>query len=170
MEMDAVLSKDGVYRYTLTRKWAEGHRALFVMLNPSTADATLDDPTIRRCIGFAKKWGYGSIEVVNLFAFRATNPNDLDCLERVHGTDLIVGSDNERYWEEAKARASLVIAAWGAHVRAARSGQRWRAMIVFGDMDCLGRTLGNEPRHPLYLPGASRLMAWCRDGREVTEQ
>jgi hypothetical protein len=73
----ATLSDCGRYRYRLWRRWADGPTVLFVMLNPSTADADVDDPTIRRCIGFARSWGAGALEVVNLYAWRATQPAEL---------------------------------------------------------------------------------------------
>ena len=77
LERNAVISACGRYRYLLTRRVGPGTRAVtFIMLNPSTADATRDDPTIRRCIGFARSWGIGGVDVVNLFAFRATEPRD----------------------------------------------------------------------------------------------
>jgi hypothetical protein len=74
VKSSAVLSPDGVYRYRLDRVWGAGPRVLFVMLNPSTADATQDDPTLRRCLGFARDWGYGSLTVANLYAYRARGP------------------------------------------------------------------------------------------------
>ncbi len=90
----ATLSADRIYRYTLTREvdmFGNGEAAMFLMLNPSTADETEDDPTIRRCIGFARRWGYSTLHVANLFAFRATSPADLKM-----ASDPI-GPDNDRH-------------------------------------------------------------------------
>ncbi len=104
----AVLSPDGVYRYQLVREWDRARpRVAFLMLNPSTADATQNDPTIRKCIAFARSWGCGSLEVVNLFAFRATDPRELGrCGARVDP----VGAENDGYILAAARRASVVVA------------------------------------------------------------
>lgn len=103
----ALISECGLYRYRLWRRWGIGPHATWIMLNPSTADADLDDPTIRRCIGFARAWGFSAIEVVNLFALRATNPRELG-----RSADPI-GPDNDRHLSEAGRAAELRIAAWG---------------------------------------------------------
>ena len=151
-EKSAVI--DGVYRYSLIRQWDEFVRVVFVMLNPSTADAKKDDPTIRRCILFAQKWGYGGIEVVNLFAYRTTNPKEL---ERVPDP---IGRDNDFYIRQAVNRCGLVVAAWGANPIAIH-----RAMPVVGLIKteagellrCLGKTKSGAPRHPLYVPAEQKL-------------
>lgn len=96
----------GPYRYTLTRVWEEERpRVCFVMLNPSTADASQEDPTIRRCLSFARSWGYGSLEVVNLFAWRATKPTD------IFSAPSPVGEENDHHLALAFARAERIIAA-----------------------------------------------------------
>ena len=153
----ATISQGGLYRYDLTRRWAPGiDWAVFVMLNPSTADATIDDPTIRRCISFAQREGYGGLAVVNLYALRTTRPVHL-----LHHPDP-VGPDNAYRvgrWLDA---ADIVIAAWGAHRLAAhRSG--WLTDTVEGydkDLYCLGVTADGSPRHPLYLPTDTPLEPW----------
>ena len=148
MTAGATFSRDRRYRYRLWRCWDRSRPVVvFCMLNPSTADEQRDDPTIRRCIGFARDWGYGGLEVVNLFAFRATDPRDLR-----HVADP-VGPQNDHHLALAARRATLVVTAWGAHadVRRARratqvlSGQR-RSLAH------LGFTKSRQPRHPLYLP------------------
>lgn len=108
--MSAKISDCGQYRYTLTR--GDAPRLCFVMLNPSTADATLDDPTIRRCLGYAKREGCAGLEVLNLYALRATNPADL---WKHHDP---VGPDNDRelYW--AASRYMRMVAAWGGKCKA----------------------------------------------------
>lgn len=143
---------DGPYRYRLSRKWAEGDRICFVMLNPSTADASEDDPTIRRCIGFAKALGAGSLEVVNLFALRATDPAEL----RKH--PMPVGPQNMTHLMNAAFEAQMVICAWGAHAFA-----RSRAIAVLDTLRgsglkpmCLRQTKSGAPSHPLYLPSSLR--------------
>lgn len=147
MTRDARLSPDGVYRYTLTRRW-EAYRptALWVMLNPSTADALVDDPTIRRCIGFARSWGFGAIQVVNLYALRSTDPSAL----KYH--DAPEGPMN-RYWlSVALAETSMTVAAWGANPLAQERGRELMQRSVLGpDVKCLGTTKAGAPRHPLYV-------------------
>ena len=95
MKSDAVISDCGKYRYRLTRKWGYGRPCGFIMLNPSTADALHDDPTIRRCVGFAKAWGCGALIVVNLFAVRATSPREM------MRADDPVGPENKEHVQRA---------------------------------------------------------------------
>jgi len=149
VDSDAILSECGAYRYALHRAFAEGEgKCVFVMLNPSTADADVDDNTIRRCMGFAAGWGYGCLEVVNLYAFRATKPADLWRAEDP------VGPENREMVRQCVAGAGRVVLAWGAHGK--RNG-RSQAMedelrALCGDrVGTLGRTKGGEPKHPLYL-------------------
>jgi len=141
-----VIDPTGQYRYTLWRECGPADaRVAFVMLNPSTADATRDDPTIRRVIGFARSWGYGSVEVVNLFAYRAPYPRILRTVPDP------IGPQNDRYLVQAVRRAQLVVAAWGTGHLPGRD----RAVIgLLGEsLYCLGTTQGGCPRHPLYVRG-----------------
>lgn len=124
----------------------------FVMLNPSTADDKIDDPTIRRCVGFAHREGFGGIEVVNLFALRSANPKAL-----VEATDPF-GPDNE-YWLKKTLRG-VCIAAWGAHKQADMAVEHWRDLLRQADMRCLGMTAHGAPRHPLYLRSDAILSVW----------
>lgn len=139
----ASLSGDGVYRYTLGRHWEEARPLVWVMLNPSTADATVDDPTIRRCIGFAQAWGYSGIHVVNLFALRSKDPSDL-----LRHPDP-VGPENLEHVEAALAWAPFVIAAWGAFDKL-HSPVEDMVRAHRGAM-CLGHTKKGAPKHPLYI-------------------
>lgn len=136
------------YRYTLHREWlgAGRGRVCWVMLNPSTADDTHDDPTIRRCVRFSAAWGYDGLVVVNLFALRSTDPNVL-----LMDTDP-GGPENDDAIRRAAASASLVVAAWGAH-RAMRRGRRDQRMydLISAPLHCLGTTRDGHPRHPLRL-------------------
>lgn len=110
-EADAVLSDCGTYRYRLDRTWGPGPKCVFIMLNPSTADATQDDPTIRRCIGFAKREECGSLTVVNLMAYRATKPVDLP-----DGMQERAGPDNGWHVRRVLSEtAGPIILAWGAN-------------------------------------------------------
>lgn len=153
----ALLSDDGAYRYWLSRSWDDAVWNLgFVMLNPSTADAAVDDPTIVRCAGFARRLGYGGITVLNLYAYRATQPADL-----WKAADP-VGPDNDRHLAlmlAGRAEAgSDVIAAWGANAKPDRVAEVL-ALPGAERMQCLGHTKHGAPRHPLYLPSDAPLLA-----------
>jgi hypothetical protein len=150
------------YRYRLWRSWGPGPSLAYVMLNPSTADASKDDPTIRKCIGFAKRNGFDGIEVVNLFAWRATEPRDL--LRAMDAGDLIVGPENNLTTMDVINRAATIVAAWGV-VPSARL--RWRADDVLATLKRyaqdrlwhLGLTRDKHPRHPL-MTGYRDLERW----------
>ena len=147
MHRTAEIDKTGAYRYRLTRRWKpDKGTVLFVMLNPSTADANVDDPTITRCIGFASKWGYGGLEVANLFAFRATDPMELSrCSDPV-------GPDNDGHIVSMRDNHALIVAAWGANAK--RFSERERDVLsLLGPVHCLGITKGGYPKHPLYVKG-----------------
>ena len=141
-----IISPCGLYRYLLLRDWRNGPTVNFVMLNPSTADATQDDPTIRRCAGFAKAWGYGTLAVTNLYAFRATNPAELQ-----RAADP-VGPANDDTIKAVALDSALVVCAWGA-LGGARAAVVERMLGRLGvQLYSLGMTKGGQPRHPLYLP------------------
>ena len=153
MLTSATISPCGTYRYRLGRRWADGPTLLYVMLNPSTADASVDDPTIRRCIGFGRSHAFGAIEVVNLYAFRATKPADL----RRHCWP--VGPDNDMHIEAALQASDRVCVAWGANAGdSARPGVVlpliWRAGRA---PMCLSVTKGGHPSHPLMLASGCTL-------------
>lgn len=158
----AIISPCQTYRYSLTREWeASGPRVLWVMLNPSVADALIDDPTIRRCINFSMRWewrgfGFGSLEVANLFAYRATDPKDM-AAAKARGVD-IVGPENDKHIADAASRASLVIAAWGADKLAPLRSVLIRKLVAPHELRCLGKSKGGAPKHPLYLPSNSELV------------
>ena len=151
---DALISPCGKYRYWLTRRWADGPALLpIVMLNPSTADAAVDDPTIRRCMSFARREGFGGVFVINLFAFRATSPDDM------RASADPVGPDND-YWtirvlKGARAINIPILAAWGAHGdhRSRANYVRGMANMHGARLTCLGTTKQGHPRHPLYVKG-----------------
>lgn len=142
-ESSATFSDDYLYRYTLTRRWARSAGfATFVMLNPSTADAEMDDPTIRRCIGFARSWGLGGLVVVNLYALRSTDPKGLWKVADP------VGPDNDAHLERTAGEAEVIVASWGANARPDRVDH----VLTLPGMDrlqCLGTTLAGAPKHPL---------------------
>lgn len=164
---EATADLDGIYRYDLQRRWrVDGPLLTFVMLNPSTADASSDDPTIRRCIGFAKRDGFAGIRVVNLFAFRATDPDVLLHLE----DDVRTGPRNvaaiEAAIDAAVADRAPVVAAWGSWWRDhAKPGRMTRpnveamARAKVWNLSCLGVTKDGEPRHPLFVRRDAPLVA-----------
>lgn len=145
MRSEAKISPCNRYRYSLSRVWDEKlPRVAFVMLNPSTADDVKDDPTIRKCIGFAKRWGYGSIEVVNLFALRSRDPQALRTAEDA------VGPENDWHIHDCVGRASRVVCAWGTKgslFRRAGSVARYIPEAM-----ALRLTKDGHPEHPLYVP------------------
>jgi hypothetical protein len=154
MERDAVISDCQKYRYLLRRAWDhEKPRALFVMLNPSTADAAVDDPTIRSCIRLTTELGYGSFEVVNLFAWRATDPKDLGRYAETRGPD------NDMHIAGAIQRADKIICAWGANGYAYIPGNVVIAAIKANGLQawCLGKTKDGAPKHPLYIKSGTAL-------------
>lgn len=157
----ARISKDGLYRYALWREWRTALErprwATFVMLNPSTADAEVDDPTIRRCIGFAKSLGCTGLAVVNLYALRSTSPDALWV------ADDPVGPENDATLAEFLGMSARyhgpLIAAWGAKAKA----DRVREVLALPGADrllALGTTKDGAPRHPLYLRADSRPVCW----------
>lgn len=154
----ANISHCGTYRYSLDRIW-NAHRpaALFIMLNPSTADADEDDPTIRRCISFAKREDCGGIRVVNLFALRSTDPDAL----AQHPAP--VGPQTDRLICSALCQdPGVVIAAWGAHPFAVMRAQQVARLVAAHGLalQCLGVTKDGAPRHPLYVRGDTPLIPW----------
>jgi hypothetical protein len=152
----AVFSADKTYRYRLSRTWGNsGTHATWIMLNPSTADALEDDPTIRRCIAFTKAWGLDGLVVVNLFALRATDPRQL---ARHRDPE---GPANDQFIADAIQPWSVVVAAWGANRLADMRSQEVEALIAEKTgAGCLGVTKAGYPRHPLYVRGDAELVAY----------
>lgn len=176
IDSGAHVSADGRYRYLLWREWRGTHdpahwswlggrdgagallgepkSCLFIMLNPSTADALRDDPTIRRCVAFARLWKFERLEVANLFAFRATDPAELLALS--HGDDP-VGPDNRQWIEDAAERAGRIVCAWGGHGSYLGQDETVLGWLGRRPTYALGRTKRGQPRHPLYLSATSEL-------------
>lgn len=153
IESDAVVSEDGLYRYRLSRRWGAGDQVTFVLLNPSTADATQDDRTLRRCIGFARRWGYAGLNVVNLYAYRATDPKAL-----WQAPDP-VGPANDQYLQAAGASGDLLVAGWGGHAKTQRVDEVMK-IPGFDRIHYLRLTKSGQPRHPLYLSGDLTPTRW----------
>lgn len=151
----AVLSPDSVYRYALVRRFdlTRSDALVWLMLNPSTADASRNDPTIRKCISFASRLGFGAIIVVNLYAFRTPQPSELK-RARERGVD-VVGPDNDMHITSAVGGRS-VIAAWGASpipMIEERIAKVRELCSLALSVDCLGLSESppRQPRHPLML-------------------
>jgi hypothetical protein len=155
MRCSAAFSPCRNYRYSLSRFWNPTLPSiLFVGLNPSTADDQKDDPTVRRCIGFARSWNFGGLILVNLFAYRSTDPSAL-----LEAEDPI-GPANDRHILAGAAVASLVVLAWGA--RGGLLDRDQQVLSFLPNAHCLGTTKDGHPKHPLYLAGSTRLRLFCR--------
>ena len=149
----AVVSPCGRYRYALWRRWGEGGRDLLVVgLNPSRADAHRDDPTVRRCLGYARAWGCSGLRLANLFAWRSTDPDEL---RRVPDP---LGPDADLWLVRLAAGAGLVLAAWGNGGRL--GGRSLVARRLLPPLQVLRLTRLGEPAHPLYLPASLRPLPW----------
>lgn len=147
------------YRYSLWRRWGDetatpDRMCAFIGLNPSTADEKIDDPTVRRCIGFAKSWGFSGMVMLNLFAFRATDP---DVMKR---NSFATGPDNDEALKAVVARCGMTICCWGFHgIHQNRCGVV-RFALRKHDLYHLGLTKHGHPKHPLYLPANSERILW----------
>jgi hypothetical protein len=145
------------YRYGLTRRWASGPTACWVMLNPSKADAFKADPTIKRVIGFTQRIGCGGLVVVNLYALRSTKPDAL----WTHPDPI--GPLGEQFLRSNANSRTLTIAAWGAH--GARNGRGQQVADMLADAGlrvwCLGTTANGQPKHPLYVKGDTPLVPYA---------
>lgn len=155
-ESNAVFSSCGLYRYALIRNWTsplldeEVKRVAFIGLNPSTADATKNDPTVRRCIQFAKDWGYTGIVMLNAFAYRATDPHVMKMA--VDPT----GGQNDSVLAHVCDQMDCVVACWGTHCGHRRRDAELSLLLPqHAPIDCLGFTQGGLPKHPLYLKSST---------------
>jgi hypothetical protein len=146
MKKGATISACGKYRYELWREWDSSlPKLVFIMLNPSTADASKDDPTIRRCIGFAKREGCGSVSIINLFAYRSSDPKELIKVGDPFG-------DNENFLKIFLYQDTRIIAAWGNIPKGLKM-----PVLEEVEVECLGITKLGNPKHPLYLPSDAKL-------------
>jgi hypothetical protein len=154
----ALVSEDGRYRYRLWRLWDDLRPVMvWVMLNPSTADADVDDPTIRKCMGFAKAYHFGGIIVVNLFAWRAADPKELPKVPDPVGPE----NDEHILWACTAPLMLVVVAGWGSMKFAAKRAARVKVLIQGGarrDIKCFRKSANGTPWHPLYLPYTSPLI------------
>ncbi|CAA6827015.1 MAG: Unknown protein [uncultured Sulfurovum sp.] len=144
MQKNAILSEDREYRYILSRIWDKTKPMVMIIgLNPSTADETEDDPTIGRCISFSKSWGYGGVYMLNLFAFRATEPKDM--FKALNP----VGSENDNFIEIYSKKVDKIICAWGND--GVYKNRSYHIRKKFNNLFYLKMNQTGEPSHPLYL-------------------
>ena len=142
-QKSAELSACRIYRYALSRGWDDSKpRVMFIGLNPSTANEAQDDPTLRRCMNYAQAWGFGSVCITNLFAFRATSPNDMKNAKNP------IGADNDKWLKAMVAQSSLIVAAWGNDGSFLDRSSEVRKFLP--ELHCLKRNKSGEPAHPLY--------------------
>ena len=141
---DAVFSDCTLYRYELTRIWDNSKPIVnFIGLNPSTADEIQDDPTMERCRGYAQRWGYGGFAMTNLFAYRATDPNDLFNFDGDK-----IGSQNDKFIKKWHNKAEKTIVAWGGD--GVHNNRCHDVLQILGDVYCLTKLKHGQPGHPLY--------------------
>jgi hypothetical protein len=153
-----------VWRWALWRVWNPGPTVAnpgrivsFIGLNPSTADETVDDPTIRRCIGFARDWGFDGLFMLNLFGFRATDPAEMKAAADP------VGKLNDDVLRYRTRQSALVVAAWGVHGDFNGRAQHVIDLLMSQPLMCLGRTKDGHPKHPLYLPRDAKLVEFSME-------
>ena len=152
MESAAIISSCKHYRYSLTRKWSNEPSVLFVMLNPSWADAVDNDRTVNRCIAFAKSWGFGSIAVGNLFAFRTPSPAEM------MATNDPIGDENDDWLSRLQTSADLTVAAWGNGGLFRGRGRAVSRLLI--KPHALRITKLGEPSHPLYIRSDTQPSVW----------
>ncbi|HHP7245335.1 MAG TPA: DUF1643 domain-containing protein [Elainellaceae cyanobacterium] len=162
MDSAIVLSPCQTYRYALWRTWDNTMPwVMFVGLNPSTADEFHNDPTARRCIGFARDWGYGGVCITNVFAYRSTTPR------RLRWVDDPIGLENDRWLANLSQEANLVVAAWGNHGTLA---QRDKAVLpLLNTLHYLSLTKRGQPAHPLYLRKELTPILWQHDMQQTNQ-
>lgn len=160
----ALFSADKKYRYTLYRDLGGDRQVCFIMLNPSIADSEVNDPTVRRCMGYAKKWLFGRLVVVNLFAYVSTDPKVI----KKYGEVITGDPGNISAIVRAAVSSSLVVAAWGATPlpNPGRPAYVARRIAAAGGsaLHCLRTTAAGHPSHPLYLPASLRPIPFTPPG------
>lgn len=158
VERRAGFSRCKSYRYWLSRRFTEGNgHCVFIGLNPSIASADNDDPTIRRCMGFAADWGYQQLTVVNLFGFRTPIPSELI------RTAVPEGTGNRAALRKACREADCIVAAWGAHGTYRQQADRLSRIWADYPLMCFGQTKNGQPVHPLYQPKTAKLHPYPTD-------
>ena len=150
---NATFSDCRKYRYGLSRTWnGKKKTILFIGLNPSTANEKIDDPTIRRCINYAQNWGYGSLLMVNLFAYRATIPSELKNVKNP------IGNDNDLHIIELLKKADIAVAAWGNEGTLLNRDKEVKKILP--NLMCLKINKSGQPSHPLYQKNDLKLIKY----------
>lgn len=150
---DADFSSDRIHRYSLSRFWISSKpKVAFVGLNPSTADENIDDPTVRRCIRFADSWGFGGMYMLNIFAFRATDPKEMKAAADP------VGFLNNEFLERISSECEITVAAWGTHGNF--KGRDQEVLPLLNNLHYLAKTKHGFPKHPLYLKKSLQPIKW----------
>ena len=143
------------YRYSLSRIWDKKKKfVLFIGLNPSTADEDMDDPTIRRCSGYAQNWGYGGFMMVNLFAYRTTFPSNLKKVK------CPIGIENDKYILKLSKKADITVAAWGDNGNLYNRDKQVLSLVP--NLVCLKINKSGQPAHPLYLKKDLKVTKFAR--------
>ena len=150
----AVFSACENYRYTLWRIWGGNGLVQFIGLNPSTADHERSDPTVTRCINFARRWGYGGLVMTNIFAFRATHPRDMK------SSGSPIGRDNDEALKVTRSYCTEAVAAWGVHGTFWGREEQVANLLLGRRLVSLGETKAGHPRHPLYIPADTDRKEW----------
>jgi len=167
----ATFDPSGRFRFRLWRAWgpAEAGRVAFVMVNPSTADAQVLDPTIRRCVGFARAWEFGRLDVVNLFPVRSTDPGNIQPDKASAPEPEAIAAENLGHVLDVARAATVVIVAWGKHGRIADRDDLVAAQLRQAGIRlyCFGQNLDGTPVHPLYQPTDQPLIRYPDDRRHV---
>ena len=161
----AIFDQTGQYRYRLGRRWQpQGEDVAFVMLNPSRADHTKDDPTLRACIQFAQRWGYASLSVVNLFGYRTPHPRELKKSQDP------IGPENDTYVLQAAETAKTVVLAWGNEGGLLGRGLAMLSQLVAyaPKLHYLQLNQSGQPRHPLYIPRTTGLKKFQHFSQEAS--
>ena len=152
---NATFSSCRTYRYSLSRIWDKKKKfVLFIGLNPSTADEKVDDPTIRRCVNYAKNWGYGGFLMVNLFAYRTTLPSKRKKVK------YPIGKNNDKYIVKLSKKADITIAAWGNNGKLYSRDKQVLSLVP--NLMCLKINKSGQPAHPLYLKKGLKLIKFAR--------
>lgn len=154
MKRSAVISACQQYRYELSRQWGDNDNyVLFVGLNPSTADGEIEDSTMRRCIDFAKSWGFDGLKMANLFAYRETEPKVMKLASQP------IGNENDGTLMKLANNATLIVFCWGNHGSHMGRDKIVSDMLAChaGKIKCFGKNKSGQPSHPLYLPKSTEL-------------
>lgn len=156
MSAGATFDPAKTFRYTLWRNFVMDPKdaCLWIMLNPSTADESTDDPTVRRCQQFSRAWGFDSCQVVNIFAYRSRDPNVLPDVSDP------IGPENDDVLRREAAAASKIICAWGVNGSVNGRSTQLRVLLSAFECWCFGLTKNREPLHPLYQPAKIALVRW----------